>query len=366
MKRAGPNSSLSRVLFRSGVIRHGIARAGAQPSGCSFNCTAWVGTQFGPVLKGALVGMLAAAWPLLAAEPSAVSAPVEVKQSSAPPPLPVGKSPVDIFREMLAQNPSERAEFLSKRTPESRALILAKLREYESLSPEESALRLEVTELRWYLLPLMKMPQGTREQQVDTIPSTVRTLVQERLQRWDRLPVEAQKQVLENEDVRQYYFECAVKTGDEVAAASPANQASALTEEQRQAMRNGLQQFFLLTSQEKSKILHTLSDPERKQIAKTLQTFDNLNPAQRGECLRSFEKFASLTAQERQQFLKSAEQWNKMSPSERHSWKELVYKLSRLPPIPPGLGFPPLPGPLQPNAGGLPSPARAIATNAPN
>jgi hypothetical protein len=317
-------------------------------------------------------GLLATSIPLVAIGQTDVSVQESntVSQSSSSPPIPTGKSPVDVFRELLAQSPGERAEFLAKRTPESRKLILAKLREYESLSPEERALRLEVTELRWFLLPLMKMPASNRVEQLPSVPAGVRKLVEDRLNLWDRLPTEAKKEVLSNEDILRYYFECAVRNGDEMVPPGPAPTAyphsSPLSEEQRQAITNNLAQFFLLTPQEKSKVLHTLSEPERQQIAKTLQAFGNLTPAQRSECLRSFDKFACLALKEREQFLKSAELWKSLSPGERQSWKDLVYKLSRLPPIPPGLGFPPLPRPLLPSAVSLPAkqgPAGPVATN---
>jgi hypothetical protein len=52
--------------------------------------------------------------------------------------------------------PAERREFLANRSPEAQKLILAKVKEYEALRPEERDLRLWVTELRWYLLPLLE------------------------------------------------------------------------------------------------------------------------------------------------------------------------------------------------------------------
>src|SRR5436190_20189397 len=116
-------------------------------------------------------------------------------QKSSPPPLPLSKSPVEIFRELLAQNPAERAAFLAKRTPESQKLIVAKLQEYESLPPEQCELRLQVTELRWYLLPLMKAPVASRSEELGRIPEGPRKLVQDRLGKWDKLPAEVQKQV---------------------------------------------------------------------------------------------------------------------------------------------------------------------------
>ena len=95
---------------------------------------------------------------------------------------------------------------------------------------------------------------------------------------------------------------------------------------------------------EKEKALKTLSEPERQQIEKTLQTFGNLGPEQRARCISSFAKFASLSLEERQQFLKNAERWKLMPPSERQAWRQLVRELP--PPLPPRLP-PPLPPLMQ-------------------
>ncbi len=60
-------------------------------------------------------------------------------------------------------------------------------------------------------------------------------------------------------------------------------------------------------------------------------------------CIRNFPKFAELSAAERQQFLSNAQEWQKMSSDDRETWRKLVGKVPRLPPLPPGLGRPPLP-----------------------
>src|SRR5258708_38591687 len=74
---------------------------------------------------------------------------------ASPPPMPSAKSPVDFFRDLLAMNQEERNKFLADRPPESQKLILAKLREYESLEPDQRELRLKATDLRFYLRPLL-------------------------------------------------------------------------------------------------------------------------------------------------------------------------------------------------------------------
>ena len=52
--------------------------------------------------------------------------------------------------------PDERENFLTNRPPEIRKRILAKVGEYEALDPDERELRLRATELRWYLMPLLR------------------------------------------------------------------------------------------------------------------------------------------------------------------------------------------------------------------
>jgi hypothetical protein len=55
------------------------------------------------------------------------------------------RSPVDVFRDLLAMAPADREKFLSTRSPDTRKRIQAKLEEYLALSPEERRLRLRVT-----------------------------------------------------------------------------------------------------------------------------------------------------------------------------------------------------------------------------
>lgn len=264
------------------------------------------------------------------------------------------KAPVDLFRRLLVMSPPERDTFLAKRSPETQKLILAKLREYSALKPEQRDLRLRVTELRWYLLPLLNAPQTNRATQLDSIPPLVRGLVEDRLGQWDRLPPAAQKRILENESFVSLYLDETDARATPAAAVSDAARPQfeagirrwqALTEEQRQETMTHFNEFFRLTPSEQEKTLRTLSEGERVQIEKSLHTFEGLTPSQRSQCLRSFQKFANFSPEERRQFLKDAERWELMSPSERQSWRNLVYSVSRLPPVPPGLGMPGVPRP---------------------
>ena len=92
-------------------------------------------------------------------------------------------------------------------------------------------------------------------------------------------------------------------------------------------------------------MLATLSEEERREIQKTLESFGKLSAPQRIQCLRSFEKFTSLSPEDRRRFLQDASGWEIMSPSERQTLRDLVYNLSRQP-FPPGFGNPPKPPPV--------------------
>src|SRR5882724_4957982 len=117
----------------------------------------------------------------------------------APPEFAMVKSPVAAFRELLNMDPAERAKALADRPEETRKRILAKIREYKSLRPDECELRLKVTELGYYLRWLMRAPATNRAGQIALIPKGYRDLVQVRLVKWDRLSPAAQQKLLQNE-----------------------------------------------------------------------------------------------------------------------------------------------------------------------
>ena len=270
----------------------------------------------------------------------------------SPPPLPMSQSPISFFRELLAMSGAERKQALTNRSPEGRKLILAKVREYESLPPDERELRLRVTELRWYLLPLMTSPATNRPAELAMIPGANRKLVEDRLQEWDKLPPDVQKELLANQATITYLAEIEGRTPEQrrqmLQSIPPArrellqsgiNRWGSMPEDQRRKMLERFKGFFDLSAQEKQKALNTLSAPERRQIEQTLRTFGSLPPDQRSQVIRSFGKFAGLSLAERQQFLKSAERWKLLSPAERQAWREVVRRLP--PPEPPDL--PPMP-----------------------
>jgi hypothetical protein len=290
------------------------------------------------------------AFPLFAKDSSQVSAPV--KSFSAPtndlPPWVHGKSPVDFFRQLLAMTPDERDVFLTNRPPEIRARILAKVGEYEALAPNERELRLRSTELRWYLMPLLRDSPTNLTTRLALVPANVRDLVQDRLTEWSILPPSLKQEFLENEHILRYFAHVDMSNspsenfGREPSEAERAHW-NELSEAERRQVTAGFNQFFELTPDEKERALNTLSDTERRQMEKTLQAFGKMPPSQRTECVNAFARFASMTAPEKAEFLKNAERWSAMSPAERQAWRDLVVNVPQWPPLP--IGFvTPIPG----------------------
>jgi hypothetical protein len=273
----------------------------------------------------------------------------EVKASSE------ARNPVDQFRELLALRPTERRQNLTNRSPEMVKRILAKVREYESLKPDERELRLRATELRWYLLPLMSEPRTNRSARLAGIPEEQRKLVSARLEQWDLLPPPFQEQLLDSELTAHFFTQLQSASPNQrrkiLNQMSPERRAKleqglegwrVISEAQRQKVLQSFSSFFELSPEEKAKALSRLSEAEKQQMEKTLQTYAKLTPQQRATCIQSFEKFAGMSLAERQSFLKNAERWKLMSADERESWRNLVEMAPIYPPLP--IGFsPPIP-----------------------
>lgn len=293
-----------------------------------------------PCLLAALgaMALLAGVLSCVAAEsPGRVG--VEGARTNAGPPLPTAKSPVDSFRTLLMMPADEQQKLLVTRPPEIRQRILEKIEEYRSLTAEERELRLQATELRWYLTPLLSLPATNRAAQLARIPQPTRDLVEARLRHWTLLPPPLRQVLLTNQQAMSFL------TGGASTNAVP-TPADAL----RHRIQQTVERFFELTEKEKQKTLGSFSEAERLQMEKTLAAFEQLTPAQRARCVRSFTKFATLSAEERQEFLKNAERWSQMSPTEREAWRELVSRAPILPPLP----HPPPPRPALPLQSALP------------
>jgi hypothetical protein len=265
-------------------------------------------------------GVAAAVWLIL----NSVSVFAATNRVSITPPAPTLRSPVDSFRVLLALPTGERKQYLTNRTVEVQKRLVEKIREYKALTPEERELRLTVTELRWYLLPLMSAPATNRAAQLVLIPAGPRELVATRLQQWDQLPQPVQQQLLTNQQTANYFFDVEPGTN---SPGSPADEI-------RRKIQDRFNQLLELTAGEKEKVLRSLSDAERRQMEKTLAAYGKLSTGQRQQCLRAFTKFATMSLAERQEFLKNAERWSQMSPAERQAWRELVSTAPTKPALP--------------------------------
>lgn len=275
---------------------------------------------------------------------------------------PVAHSPVEFFRNLLAMPSAERENYLTNKAPDVRARLQDKVHEYLALDPNERELRLQATELRWYLLPLLHAAPTNRASRLATVPDGLRILVESRLQQWDALPSSFQQEFLDSERTLRYFSRVDTTNGFNAGDAHhPPGQDeqarwNALSANERQKISDQFNQFFELTMDEKQKTLNTLSSAERRQMETTLLTFSNLPPVQRLQCLRAFTEFASMLAKDRAEFLKNAEHWSQMSPKERQAWRDLVSAVPAWPPIPTASLMPPKPPKILPHS-------RLVATN---
>jgi hypothetical protein len=254
---------------------------------------------------------------------------------------------VESFRALLVMPTAERRQFLATRNTNAQDRLVQKIREYQSLTPEQRELRLTATELRWYLHPLMRSPGTNRPAQLALIPENMRDMVADRLQQWDRIPAPVQQMFLTNDQAAGYL----------ARMNAPTNYPPPF--ELRQKLTAHINRLFDLKPEEKDKVLATLSEAERRQMQKTWEAFEKLSPPQRRQCLLSFKQFTEMTLTERKEFLKNAELWSHMTPAERQSWRELVSAAPNMPPLPfykaptpPAPTNPPQPGPKMATNGG--------------
>ncbi|MEN9674286.1 MAG: hypothetical protein RIS76_182 [Verrucomicrobiota bacterium] len=265
-----------------------------------------------------------------------------------PPPLPpTRKSPTDLFRELLATSPAERATLLANRPAASRELITSKLREFEALPPDQRELRLRVAELQFYLSPLLRSTPETRLRQLSGTPAEVRPLLLERLQAWDTLSEDRRRDVLDSEQSLSFFvrlqvtdpaaLERALREVPSTRRAEVESQLArwrGLSPEVRAQKTADFQRFFELRSGEQEKVLRMISSVERVQMERTLERFHDLPPDQRERAVRGFGRFIEMTAPERAEFLQNAAKWQGMTPSEREAWRRVVERATHLMPFP--------------------------------
>ena len=235
------------------------------------------------------------------------------------------KTPVDYFRALLALPENEREQALASKPESQRIQIQGKLREYETMPPEERESRLRAAQLHWYFEPLVTMPPGTRVTHLAAIPVADRRIIEQRLKQWDKLPDDMKKQVLERQRAQQSVLALGTNAPATTKFAPLSNPDQKPRHErdvslwnqqstqQRSKMVGQFGRFFEQPAEEKEKTLKVLSNAERLQMEKTLRAFEKLPPSQRQHCIDAFRKFDLLPKEERDQFLKTAERWQTIS-----------------------------------------------------
>jgi hypothetical protein len=267
-----------------------------------------------------------------------------------PPPIPQAASPVDLFRKLLAMSSSEREQALAGRPEPQRTRLQERLAEYEALSPEQREHRRRVTELFWYLEPLMRLSPGQRGERLAQVPEHWRAVIEGRLAAWDELPAADREALLQHQRAIQHFVRLWEQSmpplpGERIVPAPPAGleleaeltRLQSLPMEKRQRMHAHWQQFFELPEAQQQRTLHALTESQRREMEVVLREFARLPAGQRRLCVEAFTRFATMPASERQLFLRSAEQWGAFTPAERDAWRRIV---TRLPPLPPGFETP--------------------------
>ena len=314
--------------------------------------TGFVGT--GPlVLFGLLVCSVSGA-----ADPGQTSTNTVRAARVIPPRVPVSTSQFDYFRQLVKSKGAEREALLAKKSPPHQQTLRSYLREYDRLTPEECENRICAMELRTVLVSLLRLAPSNRTESVKLISDRVRPLVEARLKIWETFSAEEQNDVLTNELVLRIFIGSAagVRRDGSALSLSASNQLSAiepraqwwrnLPEDRRVRIQQNFARMFEVTDAEKAKeTLQPLSPEDRVTMERSLERYRKLPPIQRAQCLQGFGKFAELSPAERRQFLANAEEWKKMTPADREAWQKLV---TRMPPVPPGLGLPPVPRVRQP------------------
>ncbi len=263
----------------------------------------------------------------------------------------LGSSPVEAFRKLLAMSQAGRDQFLTNYPAATRERIVAKLEEYQMLPPDFCDLRLRVTELRWYLLPFLKVPADQRPEKLKSLPEPYKELVKARLEEWDIWPPLLKDEVLEyqstfsrfvgrdtagNAVVQQQTVFDDLPEKDRAAIEQKLAHWQALPRDERQQLFACFEHYFELSEAEQQKTLDALSEPQRKETEKVLEPLQKQSRPQQEAYMAAFRQFAEMSPEERQNFKRNAERWQKMSPAERQAWRDLEKQLSTVHPIPAG------------------------------
>ncbi len=284
-----------------------------------------------------------------------VAPPAVRRPNAARPPQPVESTPVDYFRQLLAAKGEDRERLLATRPAAQHAQFRAILQEYERCSPEERERRLQALELRYRITAILRLAPEARTQAVTRLSEAARPLVQERLNYWNQLAPDVQRDLLGNERLMRVVTSvspgrtAAVRGGAALGSNELGRVEAAvrdwnkLPEGKRVAAEDAFRKVFE-SGDAPSVEGKAWTEMEQDEMRRALARFKHLSPIQRSICIRNVPKLAGMSPAERAEFLRSAEEWREMTPEERQAWKNMVKRSPVLPPFPPGFRTqPPLP-----------------------
>lgn len=258
--------------------------------------------------------------------------------------------PLAFFRELLAMSPAARQERLAPWPAEKRARLLAKVSEYESMTPQAREESMVATELHWYLQFFLPKPSTNPVVQLSQVPEPYRKMVEDRLTLWRILPPPLQQDALAHETTREFFLlgpNASLNVPPQIVP-PPLRQELVrledLAPEQRRQTYAHFQDFFALTATEKESVLQTLPAAEREETEKTIAELARLSPGQRSLALRSLAQIAGLTEKQRVEFIRNVGRWKQLSPEEQQLWIKMASHLPPMPPLPPP-PMPPMPPP---------------------
>jgi hypothetical protein len=203
---------------------------------------------------------------------------------------------------------------------------------------------------------LMKADPAERVRAVAALSPEDRSLVLERVRRWEAVPAGLQSQFLEHEAAIDYFTRIqnspmppmppglSPEMDDQRRRLDAGlNRWNAVAEGDRTRMLDQFRDFFELAPEDLAKTMDALNANERRLLDAARERFAGLPAAQRREAMMAFERLARMSPPQRTQFLRNVERWESMSVGEREVWRALTKQVPELPPFPPGM-FPPMPG----------------------
>ena len=267
-----------------------------------------------------------------------VGTPPQRPPALPPPTPPPVVNPVRRFQELWKLDAGGREAALTGKTEWQQRYLRERLAEFDTLAPTEREVRLRLMELRYYLLMLVRTPPDQRTERLKEVPAKDRDLLAERLQDWERLPANQQKELIENETMLSHlsWFETGSAEQREASlrAWSPQTRQEfeadlyrwrGLQQAERERMTRNFNRFFDLSNRQKQEsTLDRVSEADRANVSVPWPRLNNCldRPVQvpRGaQSVRWNDGGRTIPVS-----LQNAARWQSMSPEEKRVWRQVA------------------------------------------